>query len=171
MYKAIGMILILTGCVGWGNRKIGQERERIRHLRTIGRILERIRAEIAYGKHTLPEICLILTEINDECYRDCFSRIYKAASESGIGLPELWRAEFQAFLEKQPLQEEEREIFARLPDRLGFQEEAGQAESIGQIEAFLSQRAAQAEEGCENKTKMIRSVSILTGLLLTIWLL
>lgn len=74
-------------------------------------------------------------------------------------------------MKDQPLQEEERELFARLPDRLGFQEETGQAESIGRLEAFLAQKVGQAEEGCENKTKMIRSVSILTGLLLTIWLL
>lgn len=171
MYKAIGILCILIGSVGWGNGKIGQERERIRHLLLMSRILEKIRVEIAYGKHTLPEICLMLTEINDACYRDCFQRIYEAAFEGRASLPALWRTEFQAFLGKCPLLEDEREVFAGLPDRLGFQEETGQAESIGQAEAFLSQRGRQAEENCENKTKMIRSVSILTGLLLTIWLL
>lgn len=171
MFKAIGIICILIGCVGWGNRKIGQERERIRQLHTMRRILERIRAEIAYGKHTLPEICLMLTEINDIRYQKCFQRIYQAESVSGSGLPALWKAEFEAFLKDQPLQEEERELFVGLPDRLGFQEETGQAESIGRLEELLAQKAGYAEEGCENKTKMIRSVSILTGLLLTIWLL
>lgn len=171
MFKAIGIICILIGCVGWGNMKIGQERERIRHLGLMSRILERIRVEISYGKHTLPEICLMLTEINDVCYQNCFQRIYEAALEGGIALPTLWRTEFQAYLGKCPLLEDERQVFAGLPDRLGFQEEAGQAESIGQAEAFLSQRSRLAEESCENKTKMIRSVSILTGLLLTIWLL
>lgn len=171
MFKAIGIICILIGCVGWGNMRIRQERERIRHLHTMRHILERIRTEIAYGKHTLPEICLMLTEINDMCYGKCFQRICEASAANGSGLPELWKAEFQAFLKDQPLQEEERELFARLPDRLGFQEETGQAESIGRLEAFLAQKVGQAEEGCENKTKMIRSVSILTGLLLTIWLL
>ncbi|MDE6319455.1 MAG: stage III sporulation protein AB [Lachnospiraceae bacterium] len=171
MYKAIGIICILTGCVGWGNRKIAQERERIGHLRVMCRILERMQAEIGYGKHTLPEICLMLTEINNECYRKCFRRIYEAAAESGSGLPELWRSEFLAFFADQPIQEEEREVFAGLPDRLGFQEETGQAGSIGQAEAFLSRRAVLEEESCENRSKMIRSVSILTGLLLTIWLL
>lgn len=171
MFKAIGIICILIGCVGWGNMKIRQERERIRHLHTMRRILERMRTEIAYGKHTLPEICLMLAEMNDICYQKCFRRIYEAAAEGGSGLPELWRAEFQAFLKDQPLQEEERELFAGLPDRLGFQEETGQAESIGRLEALLAQKGGQAEEGCENRTKMIRSASILTGLLLTIWLL
>lgn len=171
MYKAIGIICILIGCVGWGNLRVRQERERIMHLRIMYRILERIRTEIAYGKHTLPEICLILTEINDMCYGDCFRHIYEAASEGGSGLPELWKAEFQDFFAGQPIQEEERNAFAGLPDRLGFQEETGQAENIGQMAAFFLQRGRQAEENCENRTKMIRSVSILAGLLLTIWLL
>lgn len=171
MYKTIGIICILIGCIGWGNAKIGQERDRVRHLQIMCRILERIRAEIGYGKHTFPEICLMLAEINSECYRKCFRRIYEASSGSGVGLPKLWRAEFQAFLAGQPIQEDEREIFAGLPDRLGFQEETGQAESIGQAETFLLQRARQAEENCGNRTKMIRSVSILAGLLLTIWLI
>ncbi|MCM1267354.1 MAG: stage III sporulation protein AB [Bacteroidales bacterium] len=171
MFKAIGIFCILIGCVGWGNGKAGQERERIRQLKIMRGILGRIRTEIAYGKHTLPEICLMLTEINDTCYQNCFQRIYRAASEDGSGLPALWKKEFAAFLEGQPLEAEEREMFAGLPDRLGFQEETGQAESIGQAEAFFIRRGRQAEESCESKTKMIRSVSILTGLLLTIWLL
>jgi len=171
MYKTIGVICILCGCVGWGNWKIGQECDRIRHLRTMCRILERIQAEISYGKHTLPEICLLLTEIEDSCYQKCFRTIYEEAAKGAGELPMLWKQEFQAFLAGQPIQEEEREVFAGLPDRLGFQEETGQAGSIGQIETFLSGRVRQAEESCGNKTKMIRSVSILTALLLTIWLL
>lgn len=171
MFKAVGIICILIGCVGWGDMRIRQERERIRQLCMMRRILERIRTQIAYGKHTLPEICLMLTEINDIRYQNCFRRIYEAAAENGSSLPALWKTEFQAFLEEQPLQEEEREVFVGLPDRLGFQEETGQAESIGQAEAFFAQRAGQVEEGCAGRTKMIRSVSILAGLLLTIWLL
>ncbi len=165
------MICILIGCIDWGNRRIGQEMDSITHLPIMCRILERMKAEIAYGKHTLPEICLMLTEINDTRYQKCFRCIYEAASEGGGELPKLWRKEFQTFLEKQPMQEDEREAFAGLTDRLGFQEETGQAGSIGQAEAFLSHRVRLAEESCESKTKMIRSVSILTALLLTIWLL
>lgn len=171
MYKAVGILCILLGCAGWGNLRIGQERERIRQLRLMGRILERIRTEIAYGKHTLPEICLMLTDINDERYNKCFQNIYEAATESGTEMPQLWRTEFQAFLEKQPIQAEERDVFVGLPERLRFQEETGQAENIGQAEVFFTQRCKKAEEDCENRTKMIRSVSILAGLLLAIWLL
>ena len=77
----------------------------------------------------------------------------------------------QACLKQLPLREDERETVAELPKTLSFQEEGGQSGRIGLAEAFLEGRYRQAEETCENRSKMIRSVSILTGLLLTILLL
>jgi hypothetical protein len=54
---------------------------------------------------------------------------------------------------------------------LGLQEETMQACNIGQSLDMLNRKCRQAEENYENKTKVIRSVSILTGLLLTLLLL
>lgn len=172
MYKLAGVLCILAGCIGWGNGKIGQERDRIRQLGALLHILSRIQSEIAYGKHTLPEICLLLTAGKDEGFHACFRRIYeRSAEENGTGFPGAWEAEFGACLEKLPLREDEREAVRGLPDTLLFQEEGGQAGRIGQVEAFLTERYRQAQEAYENRSKMIRSVSVLTGLLLAIWLL
>ena len=68
MYKAVGFLCILVGCAGWGHSLAGQEKERVRHLRALVRILGQMRSEISYGKHTMPEICLLLSELNDEYY-------------------------------------------------------------------------------------------------------
>ncbi len=172
MYKLIGVVFILVGCVGWGSAKAGQEKDRVRHLRTLFHILGQMRGEISYGKHTLPEICLLLAELNDECYHSCFTRIYeRTREENGRDFPEVWEAEMCACLKDLPLREDERETVEKLPRTLSFQEESGQSGRIGQAEAFLEGRYRQAEETYENKSKMIRSVSILTGLLLAILLL
>ncbi len=172
MYKIAGVLCILAGCAGWGSAKIRQERERIRHLRVLCHILGQMRSEISYGKHTLPEICLILSELNDECYRMCFRRIYERTQmESAAAFPEVWEEEMKSCLEKLPLREDERQTAEELPKILSLREESGQAGRIGQAEAFLEGRYGQAEEACENRSKMIRSVSILTGLLLAILLL
>jgi len=165
-------VCILAGCIGWGSAKIRQERERIRHLRMLSHMLGQMRSEISYGKHTLPEICLILSELNDECYRICFRQIYERTQmESTAAFPEVWEEEMRACLEGLPLQDDERQIVEELPKTLSLREEIGQAGRIGQEEAFLEGRYKQAEEACENRSKMIRSVSILTGLLLAILLL
>ena len=172
MYRLAGILFILAGCVGWGNGKIGQERDRIRHLHLLMQIFERMQSEIAYGKHTLPEICLLLTTIKEESYSACFRRIYeRSTGEDGTGILQIWKEEFLDCLDKLPLREEERETVLALPDYLCFQEGGRQADSIGQAGEFLSERCRQAEGTYENRSKMIRSVSILTGLLLAILLL
>jgi stage III sporulation protein AB len=70
-----------------------------------------------------------------------------------------------------PLQEEEKDVLKKLPDQLGLQDETMQACNIGQSLDMLNRKCRQSEENYENKTKVIRSVSILTGLLLTLLLL
>lgn len=172
MYKIAGVLCILTGCIGWGSGKIMQEKERIRHLRLLFQLLGQMRSEISYGKHTLPEVCLILAQLNDGCYKICFQRIYeKTQMERTAAFPEVWEEEMKVCLERLPLREDERRTVEELPKTLNFREEGGQAGRIGQAESFLEGRYRQAEEACENRSKMIRSVSILTGLLLAILLL
>ena len=172
MYRLAGILFILAGCIGWGNGKIGQERDRIRHLRLLAQMFERMQSEIAYGKHTLPEICLLLTMVKEESYSACFRHIYERSTEGdGTGIPQIWKEEFQACLDKLPLQEEEKETVLNLPDHLCFQEGERQADRIGQAGEFLTERCRRAEGTYENRSKMIRSVSILTGLLLAILLL
>ena len=172
MYKLIGILCILAGCAGWGSTRAGQEKDRVRHLRTLFHVLGQMRSEISYGKHTLPEICLLLSELNDECYHSCFGRIYeRTREENGRDFSEVWENEMRACLTGLPLREDERETVVGLPRTLNFREEGGQSGRIGQAEAFLESRYRQAEENYENRSKMIRSVSILTGLLLAILLL
>lgn len=172
MFKWIGVFFILAGCVGWGNTKAALEKERVGHLRTLFHILGQMRGEISYGKHTLPEVCLLLSELNDDCYKICFSRIYeRTKEENGESFTKVWEMEMKNCLEGLPLREDECEMLTGLPKTLNFREEGGQSGRIGQAEAFLEGRYRQAEETYENRSKMIRSVSILTGLLLAIVLL
>ncbi|MCX4323913.1 MAG: stage III sporulation protein AB [Lachnospiraceae bacterium] len=172
MYRAIGFLCILAGCAGWGHSLAGQERERVRHLRALSRMLSRMRSEISYGKHTMPEICLLLAESSDGCYSICFGSIYgRTAGEGSADFPKVWEEEMEKCLEPLPLREDERRTMMELAKSLCFREEIGQAGRVGQAEEFLEGRYRQAEETFENRSKMIHSVSILTGLLLAILLL
>lgn len=172
MYKAVGFFCILAGCIGWGSNLAGQEKERVRHLRMLFQTLGQMRSEIAYGKHTMPEICLLLTELNDECYSKCFRKIYeRTAGEDGTDFPKVWEEELGKCLDLFPLREDEKRTMTELAGSMRFQEESGQAGRVGQAEAFLEGRYRQAEDAFENKSKMIHSVSVLAGLLLAILLL
>ena len=172
MYKAVGFICIVIGCAGWGHSLAAREKERVRHLRALSCILFRMQSDISYGKHTMPEICLLLAELNIKCYSDCFRRIYeRTVGANGMDFPKVWEEELQKCMEPYPLREDEKRTVTELAKSLYFRDEGGQAGRIGQAGSFLEDRCRKAEETCENKSKMIHSVSILTGLLLAMLLL
>lgn len=172
MFKIAGVICILAGCTGWGINRIAEERNRVQYLREMIRIIRRIKDEISYGKHTLPEICLILAEYCNASYRPCFQQIYEQMGQSGgSSFRQIWERQMALCMKDAPLSEEEKDILRKLPCNLGMQEEKLQAENIGQSMEFLVRECRKAEDAYDNKSKMILSVSVLTGIFLTILLI
>ena len=172
MFKIVGILCILAGCVGWGTGRIREEQGRIQHLREMIFIIRRIRDEISYGKHTLPEICLILAECCSPLYRLHFRQIYEQMEQrGGSALDHIWARKMEKCLQDAPLSEEEKDILKYLPQNMGMQEEKLQAESIGRSVELIARNCRKAEDAYENKARMIFSVSVLTGIFLTILLL
>lgn len=172
MLKVVGCLCILVGCIGWGGSRIREEKGRIQHLREIIRIIRRIQNEISYGRHTMPEICLILSENCRMPYQAGFRAIYERTRQpDGVCLEQIWGQEMALCLQAARLQEEEKEILLSLPQNLGIQEEKFQAENIGQSMDLLLRKCRQAEDAYENKSRVIFSLSILTGVFLAILLL
>ncbi len=169
MLKLLGSLGILIGCVGFGLDRIGEEKGRISHLQEVIRIIRRIQSEISYGKHTLPEICLILAGTCAAPYRECFRAVYdKAQRQEGNCLEQIWVQEFTQCMQNVQLQEEEKEILRNLPQNLGIQEEKYQAESIGQSMDLLTRKCREAEDAYADKSRMIFGLSILSGVFMTI---
>ncbi len=172
MYKVVGILCILAGCAGFGNLKVRQEKDRIRHLRAFIHIMRRIQNEISYGKHTVPEICLIIADCGENGYASYFKEIHRQMCQgNGTDLKETWKEQMEACLRELPLQAEEKEAIMNLPVFLGLQEENRQAMGLEQSVELLTRKCRQAEEAYDNRAKMIHSVSILAGLLLSILLL
>ena len=87
MYKVVGILCILAGCAGFGNLKVRQEKDRIRHLRAFIHIMRRIQNEISYGKHTVPEICLIIADCGENGYASYFKEIHRQMCQGNGGVP------------------------------------------------------------------------------------
>ena len=172
MLKIAGIICVLVGCIGYGIDRINKERSRIEHLREMIRIIRRIRDEISYGKYTLPEICLILSEYCSVLYQPYFRRIYEQTSRgNGTSFERIWEQQMRLCLRNAPLSDEEKDVLENMTRNLGMQEEKLQAQSIGQSVELLAERCKKAEDAYENKVRMIFSVSVLTGIFLTLLLL
>ena len=156
MFKIAGVTCILAGCTGWGISRIVEERNRVQHLREMIRIIRRIRDEISYGKHTLPEICLILSEYCSASFQSCFRQIYEQVGQGeGTSFRQIWERQIGLCMKDAPLSEEEKL----------------QAENISQSMEFLVRECRRAEDAYDNKSRMILSVSVLMGVFLTILLL
>lgn len=172
MFKIAGIFCILLGCAGWGINKIREEQRRIRYLREMIIVIRRICDEISYGKHTLPEICLILTECCSPLYRTYFQQIHEQMNNgSGASLDAIWGQQMEQCLYGTPLSDEEKDILKYLPRYVKMREEKLQAENIGRSVELLARNCRKAEDTYENKARMILSVSVLTGVFLVILLL
>lgn len=172
MLKVVGILCILTGCIGFGYGRIREEKNRIWHLQELIAIIRRIQNEIAYGKRTLPEICLLLSECCHEPYQECFRTIYEHYSrQEGEGFTQIWERQMEQCLRTVRLQEEEKEILRSLPKNSGIQGEVFEAECIGRSVDFLQRKCRKAEDAYENRARVIFSLSVLAGTFMTILLL
>lgn len=172
MLKLAGIMMLMFGCVGLGINKVSEEKQRIAELREIRNIIMRIQSEMAYGKRTLPEICLILKESAAAPYDSAFLKIFDRIEENdGRDIGSIWKECFTLCMEDMPLDKEEKNILINLTDRVGMMDEAIQADNIGQYPDMITEHIVQAESEYKNKSKVIISVSIMAGLFLTIWLL
>ena len=172
MLKLAGILLLMTGCIGLGINKVAEEKRRIRELREIRRIVQRMQSEMMYGKRTLPEICLLFSQCMREPYRSAFLEIFQRINENdGSSLERIWKERMNICMDTMPLREEEKEILRSLPEHQGILDETMQAVGVGQSLDVLEEHIRQAEAEYENKSKVIMSISVMTGLFITILLL
>lgn len=172
MLKLAGIALLMTGCIGLGISRVSDEQRRIRELREIHRIILRIQNEMAYGKRTLPEICLLLSQYAKEPYRQTFSEIFNKLEENdGSILNNIWKEKFEACMKGLPLKEEEKAVLIGLTEQLGIMDEEAQAVNIGQSLDMIKERIHRTESEYENKSRVIMSISVMAGLFLIILLL
>lgn len=172
MCKLAGILLLMIGCIGLGRDKVADEKRRIRELREVRRMVQRIQNEITYGKRTMPEICLLFSQCMAEPYRTGFFEIFQRLNENdGSTLAAVWRVQMDACMADLPLKEEEKDILRNLPEHTGIMDETMQAVDVGQSLDFLTEHIRLAEAEYENKTKVIMSISVMTGLFLVILLL
>ena len=172
MFKFAGILLLMAGCSGLGLNRVMEKKQRIRELREIRRMVIRIQSEMAYGKRTLPEICLLFGQCMEEPYRTAFLSIYRKLEENdGTDLSSIWAEQIGECMKELPLWEEEKDILQNIPEYLGILDEKQQGADIGQYLDFLSAHIAKAESGYENQAKVTMSISVMAGIFLVILLL
>lgn len=171
MLQLTGCLLVIAGCTGIAAVLCGDMRSRLSLLRQICEIYESMKYYISYQKATVPETLLRLSEREKEPFSEAFLEIYERMNGGGGNLPEIWKEQMEKVLTHTPLHRKERNLILDFPCCLGYMEEEAQA---GALDELLREAVRQKEELIgeqKNKNKMMMSLGIAGGVLLSILLL
>lgn len=169
MYRIIGFVLILVGCSGLGVWYSLQFTKQLATLQYMCRILELLMGQIRFGRCTLPECCLLLTERIEEPYKSSFMTIYEnACGGGGESFGQLCQKQLSQDLRGLVVEKEDKELFISCFAGSGFEEDRMQLRTIEQIKKELEERAHKLSGENVSKCRLALSLGTMSGLLLII---
>ncbi len=169
MQKIMGFVMIFAGCSGLGAWYSLQFRKQLTNLQDMCRILELLLGQIRFGRCTLPECCLQLTERVGEPYRSSFLAIYEAAClNRGESFGQLCETQLRQDLQKLVVDKEDRELFMSCFSKCGFEEDRMQLRIIEQTKEELEERLHRLSQENTSKCRLALSLGTMSGLLLII---
>lgn len=171
MLQLTGCLLIIAGCTGIAAVLCGDLKSRILLLRQISEIYENMKYYISYQKATVPEALLRLSEREKEPFSEAFLEIYERMNEEGGNLPEIWREQMGKALAHTPLCVKEKKLMLDFPSCLGYMEEEAQAGALNELLRETTRQIEELSGEQKNKNKMMMSLGIAGGVLLSILLL
>ena len=171
MQKLMGSLLVIGGCIGFAGSICRDLNLRLKLLKQIRGIYENMKYYISYQKAAIPEALLRLAEREQEPFGEAFEAVYRGIYEGNENLPALWKEQMDKILLHTPLKEQEKKLLYDFPSCLGFMEENAQARALEELlrEAIL--QIGQLEQDKRNKNKMVMSLGVSVGILISILLL
>ena len=137
-------------------------------LKRIRSVYEYMEFQISYGKLPIPEILKKLSYKDELCFQQEFGRIAQRMEDGGSDLAVIWREELVFPLKKSGLRQKEQEWLLAFPTKQGFLRGQAQAESLGEIRRELEEGIESLQQEQKNGNKMIMSVGVAGGVLLSI---
>ena len=168
MSAVIGSLLILLGAFGFSLSICREYRMRLTLLKRIRSVYEYIEFQISYGKLPIPEILKKLSLKDELCFQQEFGRIAQRMEDGGQDLAVIWREELLPSLKKSGLKQKEQEWLLAFPTKQGFLKGQAQAESLNEIRRELEEGIRSLQQEQRNRNKMIMSVGVAGGVLLSI---
>ena len=169
MQKIIGFLMIITGCFGLGVWYSGQFKAQLKGLQEMCRILELLEGEIRFGRSTLPECCLQLTDRVAEPYKSCFREIYDTTCENqGETFGTLCKEVLDKKLKELVVDKSDKDLFVKCFSQSGFSEGRMQLRIIEQTKEELEERLHKLNRESADKCRLALSLGAMSGLLLVI---
>jgi len=168
MSAVMGSLLVILGALGFSVSLCQEYRMRLILLKRIRGVYEYMEFQISYGKLPIPEILRKLSLKDELCFQQEFGRIARRMEEGGQDFAVIWKEELEAPLKKSGLRQKEQEWLLAFPTKQGFLKGQAQAESLNEIRRELEEGIESLQREQKNRNKMIMSVGVAGGVLLSI---
>lgn len=170
MIKIIGSILIIATTTWIGFQIAKQVRERPRQIRLVKTALQSLEAEIMYGHTPLSEAARRLTKQMPTPISWLFSCFHSHLEEDKT-VRDAWNESLDDVWKRTALKQVEYEILQQFGETLGKHDRDSQQKHIRLCISHLEREEGEAKDIQLRYEKMMKSLGVLTGLLIVILLL
>ncbi len=169
--KWFGAILIILSTTLAGFTIANRYRERTRQLRQLKVTLQTLEAEIVYGLTPLSEASQKISTMIASPLADFFSTFSKILSAGKHSVPEAWNQSLQQTMQLLSLEKSDLEILKQFGQTLGQHDREHQQKQISLTILHLEKEELEAKDAQQRYEKMVKSLGLLTGLLIVILLI
>ncbi|MDE7333748.1 MAG: stage III sporulation protein AB [Lachnospiraceae bacterium] len=171
MLRLAGCVLVISGCAGFAGSVCRDGNMRLKLLKQIRSIYENMKYYISYQKAAVPEALRRIAGKGQEPFAAVFEEIYRRTYEEGESFPLVWKQYMEKALEETPLTKSEKKLALDFPSCLGFMEETAQAGALDELIRDVNLHIDELEREKKSKNKMIMSLGVAVGVLVSILLL
>ena len=171
MLQLTGCVLIIAGCAGIAAVICRDYNSRLDTLMVIRDIYEEFKYYISYQKLTVPETLLRLSEKERMLFSGEFYEIYETVHNGAGNFPETWESQIGKALAHTTLNEKEKKLLLNFPSCLGYMEGGGQTGALEELQRQTVNCIEELSMEQKNKNKMVMSLGIAGGVLVSILLL
>lgn len=172
MLKLCGVLLLLSGSTGLGWSIKEALQSRLKELYRLREILCTLQNEIVYSRTTMPEACCRMGESLPNPYQEAFLGIHQSmVQNSGEAFAEIWKRQMNPCLSQIDISRGDKELLLEFGNCIGQIDNKLQAELVTGYMNRLELSIDRLEKEMSNRCRVIMSLSIMGGLMMTIILL
>lgn len=164
--------MLIAGSTGFSYCMCQDRKKKLLLLKEIKRLFLLMQDEIRYSGLPITEIIRGVADKISEPFCHALYRISDNLTwEEGRNLKDVWEQEMNNMLVGLPLSMQQKKWFIKFPDLLGIAEREGQAEAFKGYMKEFDNWIVQCEQEEKSKNKVIMSMGMATGILLSVLLL
>lgn len=171
MLQLTGCLMIIAGCVGIAVVICRDYNSRLFLLKQMREIYENLKYYITYQKAAIPEAVLRLSEKERGPFSAAFREIYDESRDGNGNFPDIWKRHIGQILSGSALHDTEKKLLMDFPSCLGYMEEGAQAGALDELQREVIRCIEELSGEQKSKNKMVMSLGLAGGVLLSILLL